>query len=71
MRVAGKIVVETILGEDGVPRHPLVLTQGEGVPAMKYVALHSLREWRFEPARLEGKPVKVYYVLTVNFGYRG
>jgi Gram-negative bacterial TonB protein C-terminal len=25
------------------------------------------RQWRFEPAKLEGKPVKVYYVLTINF----
>jgi hypothetical protein len=69
--VAGDIQVEAIIGEDGVPRHPLVLTVGHTVPAMKYVVLDSLKEWRFEPARLEGKPVKVYYVLTVNFGYRG
>ena len=23
--------------------------------------------WRFRPATLDGEPVKVYYVLTVNF----
>jgi len=69
--VTTHVVVETIIGEDGVPRHPLVLTTGGGVPSMKYVALDSLREWRFEPARLEGKPVKVYYVLTVNFQIKG
>lgn len=69
--LAAAIQVETIIGEDGVPRHPLVLTTGHAVPAMKYVVLESLRDWRFEPARVEGKPVKVYYVLTVNFGYRG
>jgi TonB family protein len=67
--MAGKVVVEIIIGEDGVPRHPRVLS-GWGGPAMTYVALDSLREWRFEPARLDGKPIKVYYVLTVNFGYR-
>ena len=69
--LAAAIQVEAIIGEDGVPRHPLVLTTGNAVPAMKYVVLDSLREWRFEPARVEGKPAKVYYVLTVNFGYRG
>jgi Gram-negative bacterial TonB protein C-terminal len=71
MRVAGKVVMETIIGEDGVVRHPRVLQTGGAGPAMAYVALDSLREWRFEPARLDGKPVKVYYVLTVNFGYKG
>ena len=64
---SGVLVVSTILHEDGRPRDPVVLDfQGSG-PAMKYVALDSLREWRFEPAKLDGKPVAVYYVLTVNF----
>ena len=58
-------MVEAIIGEDGVPRHPLVLTR-YAVPAMKYVVLDSLREWRFEPARLDGKPVTVYYVPSLG-----
>ncbi|HEX9945877.1 MAG TPA: energy transducer TonB [Thermoanaerobaculia bacterium] len=67
MGVSGNLAVETIIDRDGVPRQPLVLsTQGVG-PAMKYAALEALRQWRFEPARLEGEPVKVYYVLTINF----
>ncbi|HEX9945878.1 MAG TPA: energy transducer TonB [Thermoanaerobaculia bacterium] len=63
----GILVVEVIIGEDGRVRAPLVLDLQGGGPAMKYVALDSLREWRFEPAKLDGKAVKVYYVLTVNF----
>ncbi len=70
MGVSGSLLVETIIGEDGVPREPLVVDAGGVGPAMKYVALESLRQWRFEPARLEGQPVKVYYVLNVNFKYK-
>jgi len=66
MHITGKVVAETIIGEDGVPHHVRVL-QAEGGPAMKYEALEALRQWRFEPAKLEGRPVKVYYVLTVAF----
>jgi TonB family protein len=61
-------VTETLIGEDGVPHHVRIL-EAEGGPAMKYEALEALREWRFEPGKLEGKPVKVYYVLTINFTF--
>ena len=63
----GLVVVSTIIGEDGRPRDPRVLTLRNGGPAMKYAALDSLRQWRFEPAKLDGHPVAVYYVLSVNF----
>jgi len=66
MGVGGKVVAEIIIGEDGVPHHARLL-EAEGGPAMKYESLEALRQWRFEPAKLEGKPVKVYYVLTINF----
>lgn len=31
------------------------------------VAIDALREWTFEPATLDGKPVAVFYNLTFNF----
>jgi outer membrane biosynthesis protein TonB len=37
---------------------------------MTYEALEALRQWRFEPAKMEGKPVKVYYVVTINFALK-
>jgi TonB family protein len=30
-------------------------------------AVEAVTRWKFKPATLEGRPVKVYYVLTVNF----
>jgi TonB family protein len=66
-RVPGQVVVEGVIGTDGRLSRPLVLNVQGGGPGMKYAALESLGQWRFEPARLEGKPVPVYYVLTINF----
>ena len=66
MGLPGKVVAEIIIGKDGVP-HSVRVLEAEGGPAMTYEALEALRQWRFEPAKLEGKPVKVYYVLTINF----
>lgn len=70
MNVTGVLVVEAVIGFDGVPRLPLVLQMTGGGPAMESVALEALRQWRFEPAKLAGQPVGVYYTLTVNFKTR-
>jgi hypothetical protein len=71
MSVDGQVVVSTIIGSAGRPREPRVLTLKNGGPAMKYAALDSLRQGRFEPAKLNGEPVAVYYVLTLNFKIKG
>jgi len=65
--VPGRVIVETILGADGRPRSPRVLEMQGGGHAMKYAALDALGQWRFEPAKLEGQPVAVFYTLTINF----
>ena len=36
-------------------------------PGLDRMTLHTVREWMFRPATLSGKPVAVYYTLTVNF----
>ena len=71
MGMAGRVVAETIIDVDGRLKRCRVLERQGGGPAMTYAALDALRQWRFDPARLDGQPVKVYYVLTVNFKFRG
>lgn len=67
--VKGHLVVQVLIGKDGVPREPRVL-EALTAPTLGYAALEALREWRFAPARLDGEPVEVTYVLTVNFAIR-
>lgn len=64
--VQGQLVVQVVIGADGRPRHPQVL-QPLPAPTLTFVALDAVRQWRFEPARLRGQPVDVYYTLTVNW----
>lgn len=66
----GVVLVSAIIGEDGRPRQPLILETKTKAAALKYVVLDLVREWRFDPARREGKPVPVGYVLTVGFKQR-
>jgi Gram-negative bacterial TonB protein C-terminal len=67
MGAEGWVVVSTIIEPTGRPVSPRVMQIEGGGPAMAYVAMDSLAQWRFEPAKVDGQPVRVFYVLTVNF----
>jgi TonB family protein len=64
--VAGDLVVEVIVKSDGSVREPRIVTP---LPAatLSYVALESVKAWRFEPARADGQPIDVVYNLTVRY----
>jgi TonB family protein len=62
--VDGTVILQAVIDEDGCVRDPKIL---RGVK--KYqdsAALNAVRQWVFLPATLEGKPVYVNYVLTIN-----
>jgi hypothetical protein len=63
--VYGPTVIETIINEQGIMEYPAILSPSD--PVLALTALDALRKWRFKPALLDGKPVRVYYNLTVNF----
>lgn len=64
-KTEGRLVLETIIDKDGCVAVGHVL---KGLtPCLDRAGLGAVQGWVFEPARLDGKPVKVYYTLTVNF----
>jgi len=63
--VQGTIVTEIVVGEDGRVSQPRLL---KGLaPGTDLRTLPTLCDWRFKPATSGGKPVKVYYTLTISF----
>lgn len=68
-RIQGVVIVQAIIDEQGNVSHVKLL---EGLPlGLDQAALDAIRQWRFEPARMtDGRPVAVYYTLTVNFELR-
>jgi periplasmic protein TonB len=63
--IQGSVIVEAIIDEQGRVTHvrmlkDLSLGLGEA-------AVEAIQSWRFKPATLAGRAVKVYYTLTVNF----
>jgi TonB family protein len=64
----GVVIVEVLIDQEGCVRHPRVL---KGLPfGIDQAALTAVQSWTFRPARLEGRPRAVYYVLTVNFSLK-
>jgi TonB family protein len=64
-KVTGIVIVEAIIDQEGCVTNVRPL---QGLPkGLTESAETAVRRWVFKPATLAGAPVKVYYVLSVNF----
>jgi TonB family protein len=67
--LSGVVIVEAIIDEKGNITNARVL---KGLPlGLDEAALEAIQTWKFKPAKLNRRPVKVYYALTVNFQVEG
>ncbi|XP_020900709.1 uncharacterized protein LOC110239335 [Exaiptasia diaphana] len=64
-RIQGVVIVQAIIDKAGNVTNVKVL---KGLPmGLSEQAVEAIKKWKFKPATLNGKPVDVYYNLTVNF----
>lgn len=64
-RTQGPVILQAILDEEGRVSELKVL---KGLPmGLTERAVEAVRTWRYEPARLDGRPVEVYMTITVIF----
>jgi protein TonB len=64
-RLQGSVIVKAIIDERGRVTNVEIL---KPLPmGLDKSAADAVQQWRFRPATLKGRPVKVYYSLTVNF----
>ncbi len=65
-RIQGVVIVQAIIDKDGNVTSVKLL---KGLPmGLDTAALDAIKRWKFKPATLaDGRPVAVYYTLTVNF----
>ena len=64
MRLSGTVRLRAIIGTDGAVQQLEVLS---GNPILARAAKSAVREWRYEPTRLNGQPVEVETSITVTF----
>lgn len=68
-REPGSVIIEFTVGEDGIPRNFKVISATK--KSFGDHAIIAIRDWRFEPALKNGKPVAFTIRHTTNFAVDG
>jgi TonB family protein len=67
MRVQGSVVLQAVVGADGIIENLRVLS---GPAVLTIAAQQAVREWHFKPYLQNGQPVETKAKITVNFSIR-
>jgi TonB family protein len=65
--IEGVVVAEITVNESGIVTDARVL---KSVPLLDEAALQAVKEWRYDPTLVNGKPVPIKMTVTVNFSTR-
>jgi protein TonB len=64
-RISGVVIVEAIIDQTGTVTNARIL---KSLPmGLAEAAVEAVKQWKYKPATLNGRPVSVYFTLTVNF----
>jgi len=66
LRLAGEVVLEATVMEDGTVGAIKVI---KGSPPLAQSAVDAVKNWRYQPYELNGKPVKNETKITVDFTF--
>jgi periplasmic protein TonB len=64
MHLSGTVQLRAIIGTDGSVQNIEVVS---GSPILANAAVAAVRQWKYQPTQLNGKPVEVETVVTVQF----
>ena len=64
-RLEGVVVLEAVITKTGTVEEVKILRSLH--PVLDQAALNAVKQWKYEPAVLNGRPVKVYFTVTVTF----
>ena len=64
-KIMGNVIVETVINEKGTVDDIEVIESPDEL--LSEAAIEAIRQWTFEPALCDGRPVGVYYDLTIKF----
>ena len=67
-RIQGSVVLQAVIAKDGTIQGLHVVS---GHPMLTGAAVDAVKQWRYKPYFLNGEPVEVETVVTVNFTLAG
>lgn len=62
--IQGGVQAEIVIDPEGIVTDARIV---KSIPLLDEAALRAVRDWRFEPTMVDGQPVPVRMVVTVNF----
>jgi len=65
-KLQGPVVLQTVIGRDGSVQDVKLL---RGYFVLAKAAIAAVKQWRFRPSTLNGRPVEAQTTITVNFTY--
>jgi TonB family protein len=65
--VTGTVVLQAVVGISGDIINYKVISPDEVHPDLVTAAVDAIKQWKYEPTRLNGEPVEVLTIITVNF----
>lgn len=63
-RIEGTVVLMAVIGTDGSVKDVRVES---GLPILAQAAIEAVRQWRYKPYTVEGKPAEMESRITINF----
>jgi len=63
-RIHGDVRIDALIEADG---HVSTMNMLAGPLLLQAAAAEALRQWKFQPATIDGKPVPMHYTVTVQF----
>jgi TonB family protein len=66
--VVGSVEAEIVVGEEGLVRAAGILDSSVKNAQFESAIMKAVLLWRYEPARLDGTPVAVYWTVHANVG---
>jgi TonB family protein len=63
-RIEGAVMLDALVGEDGNV-HEVTVTSGP--PLLARAAAQAVKQWRYQPFQLNGKPVSIHNQITIQF----
>jgi protein TonB len=65
--IQGEIMVQILVGTDGSVKEATIVSNKTGSKDFEKAALDAVKQWKFEPGKLDGKPVEVNVVVPIKF----
>jgi protein TonB len=67
-RIQGTVILEAVITKMGEVQSVRILRSAH--PLLDRAALDAVPQWRYKPAKLNGRPLAVYLTVTVHFQLR-